>query len=152
MVDALERQRVQRVVAGHVAARALHQRPVLLRHVLAADGVEQHVAAHARATALGQETSRIVPAQVAVRATDAEAQVLLLAADGQGQRVRPLPAAIAVEAGLTLRPFRVEGYLAGLAKTVSAEPWPDGAARRTVQFLEGEQAAAAGALVGAAAG
>ena len=54
MVDALERQRVQRVVAGHVAARALHQRPVLLRHVLAADGVEQHVDAHASATALSQ--------------------------------------------------------------------------------------------------
>jgi alkylation response protein AidB-like acyl-CoA dehydrogenase/flavin-dependent dehydrogenase/electron transfer flavoprotein alpha/beta subunit/ferredoxin-like protein FixX len=83
-------------------------------------------------------------AQLAVRATDSEAQVLLLAADGQGQRVRSLPAAVTVEAGLTLRPFSVQGYLDGLAKTLTAESWPAGATPRAVQFLEGEQTATAG--------
>jgi alkylation response protein AidB-like acyl-CoA dehydrogenase/flavin-dependent dehydrogenase/electron transfer flavoprotein alpha/beta subunit/ferredoxin-like protein FixX len=40
------------------------------------------------------------------------------------QRLRPLPAAAGVEAGLPLREFTVRGYLAGLAKNVEFLRWP----------------------------
>src|SRR5437868_12005314 len=40
------------------------------------------------------------------------------------ERVRRLAASVAVEAGLTLRPFRIDQYLAGLSKIVEIERWP----------------------------
>jgi hypothetical protein len=59
VIDPLDRQRIERVIRCHVAARAFHQRAVLVRHVLAADGVEQHVDADARAAALGERLGHL---------------------------------------------------------------------------------------------
>src|SRR5438552_2235920 len=59
MVDPLDRDRIERVITRHVAAGLLHQRPVLARHALAADGIDQHVDADARARALGERVRHI---------------------------------------------------------------------------------------------
>jgi len=65
-------------------------------------------------------------AHLAVRATGQEATVLL-ASDAPGQsRPRSLPAVVAIEAGLPLRPFTVQGYLAGLTSSVELLGWPAG--------------------------
>jgi electron transfer flavoprotein-quinone oxidoreductase len=82
-------------------------------------------------------------ARLAVRAGPGEDSLLLAAADGTGQRLRALPAAVAVEAGLPLRPFSVEGYLTGLARAVDATPWPAGV--EVVPFGFVESAPTAGA-------
>ncbi len=75
-------------------------------------------------------------ARVAVRA-GADGDMLLLAgADGADKRARGLPAAVAVEAGLALRPFSVEGYLTGLTREVEALPWPAGVQAVPVTFAE----------------
>jgi electron transfer flavoprotein-quinone oxidoreductase len=60
-------------------------------------------------------------AEIAVRAGEA-LEVLLLSPEGQ--RTRSLPAAVSIEAGLTLRPFTVQGYLNGLTQDVEIVPWP----------------------------
>ncbi len=79
--------------------------------------------------------------QIAVQTTETEAAILLASADGKQQRVRSLPAAVGIKAGLTLRPFTTAGYLAGLAKTVEAVPWPRKVKVRPETFVEGAQAA-----------
>ncbi len=50
---------------------------------------------------------------VTARVTDAEACVRLTSATTLSPRERPLPAAVLIEAGTTLRPFPVAGYLHG---------------------------------------
>src|SRR5205807_718761 len=52
-------------------------------------------------------------------------------------RTRSLPSAVAIDAGLTLRPFTVAGYLAGLDKTVEIERWPKRVPARPVLLQEG---------------
>jgi electron transfer flavoprotein-quinone oxidoreductase len=63
-------------------------------------------------------------AHLAVQAGSQENRVLLTQLDGRQPRVRGLPAAIAIEAGLSPRSFTVKGYLAGLAKAVEILTWP----------------------------
>jgi electron transfer flavoprotein alpha subunit len=84
--------------------------------------------------------------QLAVRKTEAEGTVLLVDKDGRQQRVRPLAAAVMVEAGQPLRPFSVAGYLHGLAKAVEVVPWPKRVPMRTVAYREGTQAAVGEAI------
>ncbi len=79
--------------------------------------------------------------QIAVQATESEAAVLLTSADGKHQRVRSLPAAVGIKAGLPLRPFTTAGYLAGLAKSIEAISWPRKVKVRPEMFVEGTQAA-----------
>jgi alkylation response protein AidB-like acyl-CoA dehydrogenase/electron transfer flavoprotein alpha/beta subunit/ferredoxin-like protein FixX len=81
-------------------------------------------------------------AQVAVRATEAEAEARLAGADGRSPQVCGLPAAVAVEAGLPLRPFTTGGYLAGLGRAVEVERWPRRVKPRPVSFAAGDQRAA----------
>jgi hypothetical protein len=61
-------------------------------------------------------------AELAVRATDASAQVLMPQAEGGPWREHALPAAVAVDAGPGLRPFTIAGYLAGLARDIEVVP------------------------------
>ncbi|MCI0463152.1 MAG: acyl-CoA dehydrogenase family protein, partial [Gemmataceae bacterium] len=84
-------------------------------------------------------------AQVAVRAAPDGDSLLLASADGRQQRTRGLPAAVAVEAGVSLRSFTVEDYLAGLGRTVEAIPWPAGVEAAPVAFGEGGQVTAGSA-------
>jgi electron transfer flavoprotein-quinone oxidoreductase len=77
-------------------------------------------------------------AQVAVRMSQDEQSLLLTEADGEQRRRRELPAAIAVEAGLALRDFTIQGWLAALATPIEVEPWPAGlSAGKPVIFEEG---------------
>ncbi|MCC6418764.1 MAG: acyl-CoA dehydrogenase family protein [Gemmataceae bacterium] len=94
------------------------------------------------AGALGQ-TFAGSAAQVAVRAGADGDTLLLTDPDGRQQRTRTLPAAVAVAAGVALRAFTVEGYLAGLAHAVEAIPWPAQVEAGSVAFVEAGQAAAA---------
>src|SRR5206468_4027407 len=75
-------------------------------------------------------------AALAVRSSDSEADLLLTGSDGS-VRIRSLPAAASMEAGLALRPFTSEGYLAALARMVEMERWPRKVEARGVTFLEG---------------
>jgi alkylation response protein AidB-like acyl-CoA dehydrogenase/electron transfer flavoprotein alpha subunit len=75
--------------------------------------------------------------QLRVQKTQTEGETLLFDASGRQQRSRPLPAAVAIEAGLPLRPFTIAGYLAGLAKTVEIERWPKKVPTRPVLLLQG---------------
>jgi alkylation response protein AidB-like acyl-CoA dehydrogenase/flavin-dependent dehydrogenase/ferredoxin-like protein FixX len=81
-------------------------------------------------------------AQLAVQATFTEAEVILRGENRLGPRVRSLPVAVVVEAGPPLRPFSVQGYLAGLAKNVEAERWPWKAIPQSLSFVETTPAAA----------
>src|SRR6185295_3253892 len=47
MVDALDRERVERMVPGHLASRVLEPLPVLARHLTRAHRVEEHMDGHA---------------------------------------------------------------------------------------------------------
>jgi electron transfer flavoprotein-quinone oxidoreductase len=61
-------------------------------------------------------SGRAAQVRVLVRATAAHVQLL---GDGAAPlRERALPTAVAIEPGLSLRPFRIAGYLAGLAREV----------------------------------
>jgi electron transfer flavoprotein-quinone oxidoreductase len=82
-------------------------------------------------------------ARLAARAGTGGESLLLVSADGTRQHTRTLPAAVAVEAGLALRPFSVDGYLASLARAVEATPWPAEAEMVPVAFVESAQAATA---------
>jgi electron transfer flavoprotein alpha subunit len=53
----------------------------------------------------------------------------------EGQRPRPLPAAVSVEAGAAVRPFTVQGYLDALGREVEVVPWPAGVEAAAVTFL-----------------
>jgi electron transfer flavoprotein alpha subunit len=75
-------------------------------------------------------------ATLAVRSSDGEADVLLAGSDGS-VRIRELPAAVNIEAGLALRPFTSEGYLTALSRVVEIERWPRKVEARAVTFLEG---------------
>ncbi|HEY7425681.1 MAG TPA: FAD-dependent oxidoreductase [Gemmataceae bacterium] len=57
-------------------------------------------------------------AGVTVQARFAETRVRLRSAADQPLRERPLPAAVLIEAGTSLRPFTVAGYLGGLNRSV----------------------------------
>jgi electron transfer flavoprotein-quinone oxidoreductase len=81
-------------------------------------------------------------AQLAVRATAQEETALLAGSDQSRPRVRSLPAAVGVEAGLPLRTFTTEGYLAGLNRNVEVQRWPRAVEPRPVFFGEAEPAAA----------
>jgi electron transfer flavoprotein-quinone oxidoreductase len=103
---------------------------------------EEGVVARLTAEALGVAYAGRA-AQVVVRKTDVEADVLLIDGAGGQQRVRPLAAAVSVESGLPLRPFSVAGYLTGLAKVVELERWPKRITARSIAFEPGTQAASA---------
>jgi alkylation response protein AidB-like acyl-CoA dehydrogenase/flavin-dependent dehydrogenase/electron transfer flavoprotein alpha subunit/ferredoxin-like protein FixX len=79
-------------------------------------------------------------AALAIRKTAKEEEALLIDTAGRKQRVRSLPVAVSIEAALPLRPFTIEGYLAGLAKAVEVERWPKKVTPRLVSFQEAEQA------------
>ena len=72
---------------------------------------------------------------VAVRHTDRESEVMLSAS--AQHRIRALPAAVSIEASLTLRTFTMHGYLAGLSKPIEPERWPRRLTAHPVTFLEG---------------
>jgi alkylation response protein AidB-like acyl-CoA dehydrogenase/flavin-dependent dehydrogenase/ferredoxin-like protein FixX len=78
--------------------------------------------------------------QIAIEATPSEGTVLLTSGDGSQRRTRAVPAAVAITAGLPLREFTVEGYIAGLAKTVDIQRWPKKVPARPVWFEAGAQA------------
>jgi electron transfer flavoprotein-quinone oxidoreductase len=86
-------------------------------------------AAALRATFVG------TAAQLAVQTTRDGDTLLLVGSDGK-ERIRSLPAAVNIEAGLRLRPFTIAGYLAGLSKTVTLEPWPRAVEVRPASFVE----------------
>ncbi len=73
-------------------------------------------------------------AQLAVRKTEEEADAVLADEDGQHERLRSLPLAVAVQPGLSLRAFSLRGYMAGLAKVVEVERWPKKVLVRAVSF------------------
>jgi alkylation response protein AidB-like acyl-CoA dehydrogenase/flavin-dependent dehydrogenase/electron transfer flavoprotein alpha subunit/ferredoxin-like protein FixX len=79
--------------------------------------------------------------QLKIQKTPGEGEVLLYDAGGRQQRVRPLPAAVAIEASLPLRPFTIAGYLAGLAKAVEIERWPKKLPLRPVLLLQATRSA-----------
>src|SRR5262249_2683855 len=66
-------------------------------------------------------------AHVAVQASSEGGSLLLVSGDGR-RHVRALPAAVALEAGLALRPFTIDGYLTAGARQVEAVPWPQAVA------------------------
>jgi electron transfer flavoprotein-quinone oxidoreductase len=68
------------------------------------------------------------------------ANVLLLGADGP--RCRPLPAAVAVEAGLVLRPLTVEGFSKAQDRPMVVEPWPAGVEEGAGTLVTGGASAA----------
>lgn len=76
-------------------------------------------------------------AELRVRAAADEAVVLLPGALG----THPLPAAVGVEAGLPLRSFTLEGYLAGLSRGIETERWPRRVPMRPVEFVEAAETA-----------
>jgi electron transfer flavoprotein-quinone oxidoreductase len=82
-------------------------------------------------------------ARLILRKTDTEADLLLSDGEGKQLRIRSLPAAVSVEAGVSLRPFTIAGYLAGLARAVELERWPRRVKAHTVGFAGGAQAPAA---------
>jgi len=75
-------------------------------------------------------------AQLAAQKTDGEADVVLSNTDGREPRVRALPAAVEIKAGLSLRSFSMEGYWRGLATPIELERWPKRVAARVVHFEE----------------
>jgi alkylation response protein AidB-like acyl-CoA dehydrogenase/flavin-dependent dehydrogenase/ferredoxin-like protein FixX len=101
----------------------------------AAAGSEEGVTAQLTAEYLGVPFTGAAAA-VAVQSSEAESQALLLAADGRS-RLRSLPVAAAIEAGIPLRPFTIAGYLAALTKVVEIERWPRKVPARSVSFVEG---------------
>ncbi len=54
VIDARDREWIERVVPGHLTARVLEDRPILPRHLTRADRIQKHVDAHAGSAALGQ--------------------------------------------------------------------------------------------------
>jgi alkylation response protein AidB-like acyl-CoA dehydrogenase/electron transfer flavoprotein alpha subunit len=73
--------------------------------------------------------------QLAVQAAADDSSVAFLTTD-QHKRVRALPAAVAMEAGLPLRAFTTAGYLAGLNKAIDLVRWPRKIEARQVMFVE----------------
>jgi alkylation response protein AidB-like acyl-CoA dehydrogenase/flavin-dependent dehydrogenase/ferredoxin-like protein FixX len=67
--------------------------------------------------------------------------------DSAGQRrLRPLPAAVAIESGVPLRSFTTTGWLQGLAKAVELSAWPSEVPAAALEWEEvGSQAAGASA-------
>ncbi len=106
----------------------------------AADG-EEGLLARLTAEALGIPYAGRA-AQLAVRASDTDAEVWLRSADGRRPRLRLLPASVAMEAGLSLRPFSMHGYLTGLRMPVEAERWPRRVRARAVLFTATAQSQA----------
>jgi len=75
-------------------------------------------------------------------ASDRDLAILLAGSDGKPQRVRALPAAVDIKAGLTLRAFTTGGYLSGLTKAIDVIRWPRKAKARTEFFAEVTHASA----------
>ncbi|MDW8266230.1 MAG: acyl-CoA dehydrogenase family protein, partial [Gemmataceae bacterium] len=63
--------------------------------------------------------------RLAVQKTETSAEVCLVGGNHHGCPW-PLPAAVSLTADLPLRPFRIDGYLAGLERGFDVIPWPDG--------------------------
>lgn len=82
-------------------------------------------------------------AQLAVHASADDSEIRLFGSDGRSQRVRNLPAFVAVESGIALRAFSVTGYLEGLGRAVELLRWPRKVASRAVTFSAHEHAAPA---------
>lgn len=80
-------------------------------------------------------------ASVTVCKTANAATVLLANTDGRHARSCPLPAAVAMEVGLSLRSFSVGGYLAGLGAELDVDRWPRKVKLRPVRLAGGAQAA-----------
>jgi electron transfer flavoprotein-quinone oxidoreductase len=97
-------------------------------------GAEEGQLARLTAEALNVPWAGAAP-RSAVYADREDGRVVLTGSDGRG-RARPLPAMAQVEAGLALRPFTVDGFLAGLEQRVHASRWPRKIEARPVIFLE----------------
>jgi alkylation response protein AidB-like acyl-CoA dehydrogenase/flavin-dependent dehydrogenase/electron transfer flavoprotein alpha subunit/electron transfer flavoprotein alpha/beta subunit/ferredoxin-like protein FixX len=82
-------------------------------------------------------------AALSVHASADDTELRLFGTEGGGQRVRNLPAFVAVEAGLALRPFTINGYLEGLGRAVEIVRWPRKVAAQAVGFTAPEHAPAA---------
>jgi alkylation response protein AidB-like acyl-CoA dehydrogenase/flavin-dependent dehydrogenase/electron transfer flavoprotein alpha/beta subunit/ferredoxin-like protein FixX len=74
--------------------------------------------------------------QISLQASAGDATLILADAEGRNQRVRSLPAAVAINPGLQLRSFTIAGYLGGLAKNVELVRWPRRARQRPESFVE----------------
>jgi hypothetical protein len=88
-------------------------------------------------------------AALAIRFTDSESEAVLQAADGR-QQLRSLPATVAVEPDVGLRPFATAGYLANLTRAVEIERWPRRLEARAITLAEALPAAANVEELGAA--
>ncbi len=80
-------------------------------------------------------------AEFTVQTVEGAESVVLTEPGGQNRRIRPLPAAIAVNAGAPLRAFTIEGYFNSLPKSVEIVRWPKKAQIRQVLFEEQAQVA-----------
>jgi electron transfer flavoprotein-quinone oxidoreductase len=92
---------------------------------------EQGLTARLTAAALGLPLVGSA-VQAAVQAGAEEALLLLTP---EGQRMHTLPAAVSIEAGLSLRPFTVQGYLDALSRDVEIIPWPATFAEESVTLV-----------------
>jgi len=111
---------------------------VILGGIGSADG-EEGLLVQLTAAALG--TSYAGRAEhVTVRKTKTEQDAYLVDVSGRRQKVRALPLAVAIEAGLPLRPFTIDGYLSGLAGAVEMERWPRRVSPQIVFFQNASQA------------
>jgi len=104
---------------------------------------QEGLLAHLTAEVLGVPVAGWA-AQLAVDTGDNA--IRLINSEGQ-MRLRSLPGSAMIEAGLTLRPFTIAGWLNGLAKDVEIVPWPENVAASVVQF---EETATAGATAAGA--
>ncbi len=72
-------------------------------------------------------------AALAVRVNNHESNAWLVGGDSR-RRLRALPAAVGIEAGLPLRDFTTDGYLGHLSKVVEVERWPKKIPTRPVRY------------------
>jgi alkylation response protein AidB-like acyl-CoA dehydrogenase/flavin-dependent dehydrogenase/electron transfer flavoprotein alpha subunit/electron transfer flavoprotein alpha/beta subunit/ferredoxin-like protein FixX len=75
-------------------------------------------------------------AQLIVHKNDAKGELSVAETVGGRQRVHPLPAAVLVTNGKSLRSFTTDGYLTGLTKIVEVERWPKKVTASTLFFRE----------------
>jgi alkylation response protein AidB-like acyl-CoA dehydrogenase/flavin-dependent dehydrogenase/ferredoxin-like protein FixX len=74
--------------------------------------------------------------RLSLRPEGRNTELVLLHGEGPPQRVRTLPAFVAVEAGLPLRAFSIEGYLRGLSQGILVERWPGQVAEHALTYVE----------------
>jgi electron transfer flavoprotein-quinone oxidoreductase len=79
---------------------------------------------------------------VAVRHAKAGSTLLVRTGEGQKDKVRSLPGIVALQNGLTLRPFTTSGYFAALDNPVETAPWPGDVTADTWHWLNAQAASA----------